>query len=89
LDNYSFKFKIRSEFVLHSFFISYLASHPSHFSICVTYSPRKRERRRVLTQEHKDLPHMLGVFRQEFDKLKELVYEWQTLEKEEQQYRKD
>jgi len=53
------------------------------------YSPRKRERRRVLTQEHKDLSHMLGVFMQEFDKLKELVYEWQTLEKEEQQYRKN
>jgi hypothetical protein len=32
---------------------------------------------------------MLGVFMQEFDKLKELVYEWQTLEKEEQQYRKN
>jgi len=47
------------------------------------YSPKKREQRRVLTQERKDLSHMLRVLRQEFDKLKELVYEWQALEKEE------
>jgi len=30
-----------------------------------------------------------GVLRKEFDKLKELFYEWQAREREDQQYRKD
>jgi hypothetical protein len=29
---------------------------------------------------------MFGVLRQEFDKLKEQVYEWQALKREKQQY---
>jgi hypothetical protein len=42
------------------------------------YSLRERQLRRVLTREHKNLSYMFGVLRKEFDKLKELFYEWQA-----------
>jgi len=32
---------------------------------------------------------MFGVLRKEFDKLKELLYDWQAREREDQQYRED
>jgi hypothetical protein len=44
------------------------------------YSPKEREHRGVLAQEHKDLSCMIRVLRQEFDKLQELFYERQALE---------
>jgi hypothetical protein len=49
------------------------------------YSPKEREHRGVLAQEHKDLSCMIRVLRQEFDKLQELLYVWQALKIEEQQ----
>jgi hypothetical protein len=48
------------------------------------YSPRKREQRRVLAQERKDISYMISVLRQEFDKLQELFYEMQASERGEQ-----
>jgi hypothetical protein len=48
------------------------------------YSPKEREHRGVLAQEHKDLSCMIRVLRQEFDKLQELFYERQASEIKEQ-----
>jgi len=56
------------------------------FSTRVVYSSRKREQRRVLAQEHKNLSRMFRNFILEFVKLKELIYERQALERDEQQH---
>jgi len=50
----------------------------SIFSICVMYSARERERRRILAQGREKLSHGLGVLEQEVDKCRRLFDELQA-----------
>ena len=55
-----------------------MSSSSSIFSICVMYSERERERRRILAQRCEKLSHGLGVFEQEVDKCRRLFYNLQA-----------
>ena len=55
------------------------------FSICVMYSIRERERRRILAQGFEKLSHDLGVLEQEIDKCKRLFCDLQALREKEVQ----
>jgi len=48
------------------------------FPICVMYSPRKREQRRIVDQRCEKLSHGLGVLEREVDKYRRLFYELQA-----------
>jgi hypothetical protein len=53
------------------------------------YSPRERERRRILAQRCEKLSHGLGVFKQEVDKCRRLIYDLQALWEKEVQRQKN
>jgi len=59
------------------------------FSICVMYSAREMERKRILAQVCEKLSHGLGVLEQEVDKCKRLFYELQASWKKKLQRQKN
>ena len=65
-----------------------MSSSSSIFPICVMYSERERERRRILAQRCEKLSHGLGVFEQEVDKCRRLFYNLQASWEKEVQCKK-
>ena len=65
-----------------------MSSSSSIFPICVMYSEREMERRRILAQRCEKLSHGLGVFEQEVDKCRRLFYNLQASWEKEVQCKK-
>jgi hypothetical protein len=86
LGTYCFRFEILGQNSYYVVFLYHilLIFHLIFLLVSYMYSPRKREQRRVLAQERKDISYMISVLRQEFDKLQELFYEMQASERGEQ-----
>jgi len=59
------------------------------FPICVMYSPREREQRRIVDQRCEKLSHGLGVLEREVDKCRRLFYDLQALWEKEVQRQKN
>ena len=66
-----------------------MSSSSSIFPICVMYSARERERRRILPQGCEKLSHGLGVLEQEFNKCSRLFYDLQASWEKEVQRQKN
>jgi len=59
------------------------------FPICVMYSPREREQRRIVDQQCEKLSHGLGVLEREVDKCRRLFYNLQASWEKEVQRQKN
>ena len=70
-------------------YILVMSSSSSIFPICVMYSARERERRRILPQGCEKLSHGLGVLEQEFNKCSRLFYDLQASWEKEVQRQKN